>query len=374
MSELNLPACPICLAKDSLSRQTLEREGKPFIWHACAECESVLLWLGDDQWAYQKVGREDKTYLLKQPMTTSDLRELLPSIEEVPAVPSTMEVLPGMEHPEPAVAPIQQQRTRWTPSRLLLLGLAATILCFVAAVIVVMVVWSPREHGGSMVLLSPTVSATPTPAATPVPMFVEGDQTELCDPTGKVDVWAMGDGCNLQGREGRSKTGVAARIGAEWCFNAEYGTWFYFVYFGDNPAGWVDQQKLVALPNHCPPTPTSSVPTKPVPTPDRRSPFEKCVQSGRGVRYVISGTGVTRVSLTWENDTGGTNQGESTLPVCKAFTGFQRGDFLYISAQIVAPTSGAGSITCRIYDGASVIAEAQARGFPSIATCNGLAR
>jgi hypothetical protein len=223
---------------------------------------------------------------------------------------------------------------------------------------------TPSPASEPAALASPTASATPTPAGTPVPRFAEGDQTELCDLTGRVDIWAMGDGCNLQNLEGRNDSGKAARIGSDRCFNAEYGTWFYFVYFGRNPAGWVDEQKLVALPNHCPPTPTSSV----------RSPFEKCVESGRGVRYVVSGTLVNRVSLTWQNDTGGTNQGESTLPVCKAFTGFQRGDFLYISAQIAAPTSGAGSITCRIYDGASVISEAQAHGFPSIATCSGFAR
>lgn len=118
--------------------------------------------------------------------------------------------------------------------------------------------------------------------------------------------------------------------------------------------------------------PTST--PRPTNTPDLRSPFEKCVQSGQGVRYVITGNGVSGVSVTWENDTGGTEQGDYELPFCVTYLGFRRGDFLYISAQIIQPTSGAGSIQCRIYQGNTIIAEANARGFASIATCSGLAR
>ena len=113
---------------------------------------------------------------------------------------------------------------------------------------------------------------------------------------------------------------------------------------------------------------------RPTATPDRRSPFEKCVQSGRGVRYVIIGERVNAVSLTWENDSGGTDQGDYKIPFCKPYTGFKRGDFLYISAQIIKPTSGAGSIKCRIYDGNTIVAEANASGFASIATCSGSAK
>jgi hypothetical protein len=93
-----------------------------------------------------------------------------------------------------------------------------------------------------------------------------------------------------------------------------------------------------------------------------------------GIRYVISGTGVTAVSLTWKNDTGGTEQGDYEVPFCKIYTGFKSGDFLYISAQITEPTSGAGSITCSIYDGSDVVAKANASSFPSIATCNASAK
>ena len=109
---------------------------------------------------------------------------------------------------------------------------------------------------------------------------------------------------------------------------------------------------------------------RPTSTRDARSDFEKCVESGSGIRYVISGNNVSSVSLTWENDTGGTNQGDYKVPFCQTYRGFKSGDFLYISAQIIRPTSGAGSIECKIYDGNSVIARATASGFASIATCS----
>ena len=107
------------------------------------------------------------------------------------------------------------------------------------------------------------------------------------------------------------------------------------------------------------------------PTNKPKSNLEICVTSGIGVRYVIEGVGVTGVSLTFENDTGGTDQGDYNMPFCKTFTNFDSNDFLYISAQIILPTSNAGSITCKIYDGSTVISEAHASGFPSIATCSG---
>ncbi len=109
-------------------------------------------------------------------------------------------------------------------------------------------------------------------------------------------------------------------------------------------------------------------------TPDTRSPFEKCVDSRSGVRYVITGESVTGVSLTWQNDRGGTDQGNYKIPFCNPYSGFESGDFLYISAQIIQPTSGAGSIKCYIYDDNWVIAEANASGFAAIATCSGSAK
>jgi hypothetical protein len=38
----------------------MDRAGKPFTWYECQDCGSVLLWLEEDRWTYQKVGREDQ--------------------------------------------------------------------------------------------------------------------------------------------------------------------------------------------------------------------------------------------------------------------------------------------------------------------------
>ncbi len=110
---------------------------------------------------------------------------------------------------------------------------------------------------------------------------------------------------------------------------------------------------------------------RPTATRDTRSAFEKCVQAGRGIRYVISGERVDTVFLAWVNDTGGTEMGTYKVPFCAPYSGFRTGDFLYISAQI---DSGGGRIQCRIYDGVQVIAEGSASGFASITTCSGSAR
>ena len=110
------------------------------------------------------------------------------------------------------------------------------------------------------------------------------------------------------------------------------------------------------------------VPAPPTSTP---SPFDKCLQLEGAVKYVITGHTVEAVSVTWQNDTGGTEQGDYLLPFCVPYDGFQSGDFLYVSAQIIEPTEGAGNIQVQIYDGSSLLSEAGASGFASIATCEG---
>ncbi|MGC9333078.1 MAG: hypothetical protein ACP5JJ_02950 [Anaerolineae bacterium] len=87
MSRIDLSICPICSAQDSLSYQTMEVRGRSHEWYECAECGSALLWLGDDQWVYQKVGREDKAHLLKKPMSEKELLALLPKPEEPAPAP-----------------------------------------------------------------------------------------------------------------------------------------------------------------------------------------------------------------------------------------------------------------------------------------------
>jgi hypothetical protein len=119
-------------------------------------------------------------------------------------------------------------------------------------------------------------------------------------------------------------------------------------------------------------TPKPTHTPRPTQTPDTRSDFDKCEQSGIGVRYVITGTGVEGISITEQNDSNGINQGDFGLPYCNIFMNFSSGDFIYISAQIIYPTDGAGSITCKIYHGDSLLAIGAASGFPNIATCSGL--
>lgn len=83
MAVLDLGACPICRAEYSLTRKTTKIEGRSQISYECIECGSVLLWLGGDlwleadRWAYQKVGRADKEYLLQQTLTASDLQGMV---------------------------------------------------------------------------------------------------------------------------------------------------------------------------------------------------------------------------------------------------------------------------------------------------------
>jgi hypothetical protein len=88
MPELDLPKCPICHADDSLSREALTFNGRAFVWYECRTCGSILLWQGDERWAYQRVGREERTSLLKHPMTIDELRALLPQARE--AVPQSL--------------------------------------------------------------------------------------------------------------------------------------------------------------------------------------------------------------------------------------------------------------------------------------------
>lgn len=104
------------------------------------------------------------------------------------------------------------------------------------------------------------------------------------------------------------------------------------------------------------------------PTPDQRPKDVKCAESGVGVRYHLSDKNVGTVSLTLENDSGGTEQMDEHSPYCRTFTGFEHGDFVYISAQI---TGGTGELTCRIWYQDKVIAEATAKGEYKIATCSG---
>lgn len=60
MPELSLLACPVCHAQNSLSRYSRAMPEQTCVWYECKDCRSVLLWIGDGRWAYQKIGRAVK--------------------------------------------------------------------------------------------------------------------------------------------------------------------------------------------------------------------------------------------------------------------------------------------------------------------------
>jgi hypothetical protein len=152
MLELNLPACPICQAQNSLSVETIDRAGKPYSWYQCQECGSVLLWLDDDRWAYQKIGRQDQEHLLKQPLTAVELHYLVDVPDELLAAPEQSYLVEVPDEPLAAPAPSVlavsteeldvapgppapvPQKERKGPSRWLIIALAMIGLCFVLAV------------------------------------------------------------------------------------------------------------------------------------------------------------------------------------------------------------------------------------------------
>jgi hypothetical protein len=107
MSRLNLSTCPICQAQDSLSRETMDRAGQTFTWYQCQACGSVLLWQDDDLWTYQKIGREDQTHLLRQPLTVAELQALagVPDEAHEASEPPAM-AFPPEEPDEPLVASV----------------------------------------------------------------------------------------------------------------------------------------------------------------------------------------------------------------------------------------------------------------------------
>lgn len=109
------------------------------------------------------------------------------------------------------------------------------------------------------------------------------------------------------------------------------------------------------------------VPTKPISTKSPEQKVADCEKLNSGIRYVLTGDNVTSASLTLQNDQNGTEQGDYLIPYCRILTDFKDGDFLYISAQI---TAGKGELTCKIYDGKTLISQATASGTHSIATCS----
>lgn len=79
---------------------------------------------------------------------------------------------------------------------------------------------------------------------------------------------------------------------------------------------------------------------------------------------------VSAVSITLNNATGDTEQGDYKVPYRTAFKMCDTWNFKYISAQIIEPTFNAGKIQCKITVDGVVVSTANASGFPSIAGCS----
>jgi hypothetical protein len=94
MFELELSRCPICQTTRRLIRQMREVQGQHFVWYECPECGSALMWLGGDRWVYQQVGRADRQYLAKRPLTTVELQALSAASAPIMTTPTWPKVEP----------------------------------------------------------------------------------------------------------------------------------------------------------------------------------------------------------------------------------------------------------------------------------------
>jgi hypothetical protein len=131
--------------------------------------------MGGSQWAYQKVGRDDKAYLLKQSITVAELQTLSEVSEQsfvapaplVEAVPTEAQAVP----PEPT-APVPEKKKRGL-SRWVILGGLAVGVCFVCAVAALLVgIPSSDQATATPMAVAGTTEApadTPVPLNTPVP-------------------------------------------------------------------------------------------------------------------------------------------------------------------------------------------------------------
>lgn len=93
------------------------------------------------------------------------------------------------------------------------------------------------------------------------------------------------------------------------------------------------------------------------------------------VVYEVDSTGTSEGSITLQAPTG-TQQAKAALPLKTTagetglmYPGFQSGAFVYLSVQ---NTNAAGSVTCRIRIGDTVVSENTSVGGYTIATCKGL--
>ncbi|MBN1658450.1 MAG: hypothetical protein JXA93_08625 [Anaerolineae bacterium] len=161
MPELDLPACPICLAENSLSLKTVERAGERITWYTCRECTSDLLSIGHGRWVYKKIGGGGKSDLLHRPLTGTQLRQLL-------ATPVAA----------PQAAPRTLLAALWRIKELspLVVGSAIAVGICLAGTLLLMIMPGiglgpapPAAGAPTEVALLPSATATSTPTPVPAP-------------------------------------------------------------------------------------------------------------------------------------------------------------------------------------------------------------
>jgi len=111
------------------------------------------MWLGGDRWVYQKVGRTDRQYLLKRPLTTVELQALSVATTPPPAAQASysppLEVSYAPSEPEeiapistpapppPATISSTAERPKGLPRTLVVTVAIIALLFIVAAVIII---------------------------------------------------------------------------------------------------------------------------------------------------------------------------------------------------------------------------------------------
>jgi hypothetical protein len=239
---LELPACPICHAENSLFRNFTEKQGGTFSGYECQECESILLREGDDRWIYLAVGRKDKEHLLNEPLTSEELWALLS-----PAG-TTVEPVPGDE-----TQLVAEQASRPNGLRRILPWLLGVCLIGFLGLVVIGVF-------GALDRSQVFARATPTSA------FPAGTEVKLVGLDDKsVTVWQVGRNCEVLNAFGQVPPASDARILADGCYDHESRTYYHRIALANESSGWVEAGDIVPVAAYTPPAPTET--PKPTGTP-----------------------------------------------------------------------------------------------------------
>lgn len=256
MSELELPACPICHAENSLVHRLTEQQGYTSSRYECQECESILLREGEELWVYLAVGRKDKEHLLNEPLTSEDLKALLSHAGATVA---------SAQGGEAQLAADQASRTNHL-RRVLPWVLGVCLVGFLGLVAIGIF----EAFDGSQVF----ARATPTSA------FLSGTEVKLVAPDGKsVTVWQVGGNCEALNAFGQVPPASDARILDDGCYNRESRSYYQRIALANESTGWVEADNIVSVAEYTPPAPTETprptgtprptptLPPTPTPTP-----------------------------------------------------------------------------------------------------------